>query len=119
MADANLQSFDKRLRRVTRRHNKLSRGYVHSVNHDGLIVATPRRQRRESRFPVRGLFLVVMGVLLFKGFLYAQLGGATYNNRLAKLQSGTEVEKVGAFMMTADPATLWVAEQLNKVLPKY
>ncbi|MEP2783779.1 MAG: hypothetical protein ABJP33_15350 [Pseudoruegeria sp.] len=118
MASANLQNFDKRLRRVSRRHNKLSRGYVHTVNHDGLIVATPRRQRHDGGFPAKGLLILAVGVFLFKGFLYAQLGGATYNQRLAKLEAGTSIEQIGAFMMTADPVTLWTAEQIKYVLPK-
>lgn len=116
MADANLQSFDKRLRRIDKRHKKLAKGYVHTIGHDGLIMSTPRR-RVERRFPLRGLLLVAIGVFAFKGFLYAQLGGATYTQRVDKLAAGTPVEQIGAYMMQAEPATLWVAGHLNKILP--
>lgn len=114
MADAQSQIFDKRLRRITRRHRRLSHGYVTSVNHDGLIIARPRRYG--PRFPWKGLMVTVALFLLFKGFLYANLGEATYNERVAKLHEGTIAEKVGAYAMQADPATLFIGQQLAPLL---
>lgn len=111
MADAKQIQFAQRLRRIDRHHRKLARGYVASVNHDGLIVASPRRQT--SLFPVRGLFLCLLTMLAFKGFLFAQLGQTTYDDRVARLQSGTVVEKMGSFAMQADPLTIWIAAQIR------
>lgn len=45
------------------------------------------------------------------------LGEATYNQRVAILENGTPVEMVGAVVMKADPATLWVVEQIEYLLP--
>ena len=111
MADAKQIQFGQRLRRIDRHHRKLARGYVASVNHDGLIVARPRRQN--SLFPLRGLFLCFLTLLAFKGFLYAQLGPTSYGDRVALLQGGTVVEKMGAYAMKADPFTLWIADQIG------
>jgi len=111
MADAKQIEFGHRLRRIDRHHRKLARGYVTTVNHDGLIIARPRRQT--SLFPLRGLFLCLLTLLAFKGFLYAHLGPTSYGERVAQLQSGTVVEKMGAYAMKADPVTLWVADQIG------
>lgn len=111
MTDAKQIQFGHRLRRIDRHHRKLARGYVTSVNHDGLIVARPRRQT--SLFPLRGLFLCLLTLLAFKGFIYAQLGPTSYGERVALLQEGTIVEKMGGYAMTADPVTLWIAGQID------
>jgi len=114
MADANLQNFDNRLRRISRRHRKMAVGYVTSVNHDGLIIARPRRHA--PRFPWKGMMLTVTLLLLFKGFLYLSLGAITYDSRVEKLQEGTVIEQAGAFAMQADPATRWIAAQIQSLL---
>ena len=114
MANANLQNFDSRLRRISRRHRKMATGYVTSVNHDGLIIARPRRHA--PRFPWKGMTLTIVLLLLFKGFLYLNLGGITYDARVEKLKEGTVIEQAGAFAMQADPATVWVAAQLQSLL---
>lgn len=114
MAEAQSEIFDKRLRRITRRHRKLSHGYVTSVNHDGLIIARPRRIG--PRFPWKGLMVTVALFLLFKGFLYANLGEITYSERVAKLQEGTLAEQIGAYAMQADPATVFLAGQIAPLL---
>lgn len=115
MADAKQIQFGQRLRRIDRNHRKISRGYVASMNHDGLVIARPRR--KSSGFPLRGLFLCLLMLLTFKGFLFAQLGETAYADRVALLEGGTVVEKVGAYAMKADPVTLWIAGQIEQFLP--
>lgn len=112
MANA-IPSFDKRLRKIVRRHDRMRNGVIHSVNHDGLIIARPRRRR--PRFPVRGLALMLAAVFVFKGFLYANLGPATYQDRVNLLQSGTIVEQGGAYIMTMDVISLQLAEWFDKL----
>lgn len=116
MADASQLNFDKRMRRISKRHQKLSRGYVTSINHDGLVIARPRRQG--FSFPFRGLFFALVLFLAFKGFVLASIGTAAYDVRVAKLESGTIVEQAGAYVMKADPATTFIANKLRSVLPE-
>ncbi len=59
MREPQLQEFDTRLEKIDKRHRKLARGYVMSVNHDGLIIAEPKVQRRG--FPWRGTLLILVG----------------------------------------------------------
>ena len=106
--------FDKRLRRINRKHARMQRGVIASVNHDGLIIARPRRTA--PRFPVRGMILLLAAFFVFKGGLYAYLGPITYNERVGTLASGTQVEQAGAWAMQADPVTIWIAQNLQPLL---
>ena len=108
--------FDKRLKRIVRRHDKMANGVVRTVNSDGLIVARPRLYK--PQFPLKGLIVVLTLGFLFKGFLLAYLGDAGYSERLATLQSGTAVEQVGAWVMQSDPVTAFVASGIQGVLPQ-
>lgn len=106
--------FDKRLKRIQRRHDKMANGVVKTVNSDGLIVARPRMYR--PRFPLKGLIVVLFLGFLFKGFLFAYLGDAAYSERVAALQSGTVMEQAGAWIMTPDPATTFIADGISGLL---
>lgn len=108
--------FDKRLKRIVRRHDKMANGVVKTVNSDGLIVVKPRLYK--PRFPLKGLMAILILGFLFKGFLFAQLGEAAYADRLAVLQSGTVMEKVGAWIMQPDPVTHVTAQGISMVIPQ-
>ena len=110
MADAKQIEFGKRLQRIDRSHRQLDHGYVAAVGDDGLIVAKP--VSKSSNLPLRGLFLSLVVLLMFKAFVYAQIGALAYEDRVGLLESGTFVEKIGAFVMKADPVTIWIAEQI-------
>jgi len=114
MADVNMKDFGKRVRRINKRHRKLANGYVPSVNHDGLIVAKVRRSG--PRFPWKGVALCFVAFFAFKGFLLVQLGETTFNERVQKLEAGTVIEQAGAYAMSADPVTKWIASQIQSVL---
>ncbi len=114
MAQANVP-FDKRLKRIVRRHEKMSNGVVKSVNSDGLIVARPRVFR--PRFPLKGLIVVLVLGFIFKGFLLAYLGDEGYAERVARLQGGTLMEQAGAWVMQPDPATAFVTQGIQTILP--
>ena len=114
MAQANVP-FDKRLKRIVRRHDKMSNGVVRTVNSDGLIVARPRLYK--PRFPLKGLSIVLFLGFLFKGFLFAYLGEIDYVERVATLQGGSVMEQAGAWLMQPDPATELISGGIQAVLP--
>ncbi|MEL7166125.1 MAG: hypothetical protein AAGL96_11700 [Pseudomonadota bacterium] len=101
-------SFNQRLASVERNHRLLANGYTTEVRADGLIVARPRRQRR-ALGRIRYFVLIMLGLLMFKAFSFSTLGELTYNERVAKLGNGTTTEQIGAFVMQAEPATVFVA----------
>lgn len=110
MSASQFDEFDRRMRRISKRHSKLSHGYVTSVNPDGLVVAKP--QRRSHRGTFRGLIILFAVMIVFKGFLHAQLGPAAYEDRVNALKEGSVVEQAGAWVMTPDPITLWISGQV-------
>ncbi|WP_417248240.1 hypothetical protein [Celeribacter sp.] len=114
MAYAGSHKFEERLTRIEAKRRKIAKGAIYSVNHDGLIIARPRR--RSVRFPVRILFLAIACVFLFKATVLATIGAGNYNARVATLAEGTSAEKAAAWVMSADSATVWLATQLKLVL---
>ena len=105
--------FKKRIRRIVRDHQRLSNGSKHEVLPDGLIVLRPRVYN--PKFPLRGLVLLVGAAILFKGFIYASLGSATYVERVAQLANGSIAERVGAWVMQPDVVTLAVGQFLTAI----
>jgi len=101
-------SFEKRLRNVVRNHQRLNTGAVHSMRDDGLIVARPRVYN--PKFPLRGLILLVVTAVLFKAYIYANLGAERFNERVSQLAEGSTIEKVGSWVMQADTVTITIAE---------
>lgn len=114
MSASQYEEFERRMRRISRRHSKLSHGYVTAVNSDGLVVAKP--QRRSRRGALRGVIVILAVTMLFKGVLHAQLGAAAYQERVDLLSAGSAVENVGAWIMTADPVTLWLSGQVSSLV---
>lgn len=110
----NDMEFDQRMRRLTRKHRAMSRGYATGIRSDGLIVIKPRRFQR--RVSLRAVILFVAAFLVFKGFMIASLGATTYEQRVARLQSGTAAERAGAWVMQPDPVAKMVAEQIGPIL---
>ncbi|MEL7213255.1 MAG: hypothetical protein AAGK92_11365 [Pseudomonadota bacterium] len=107
MGESHLQ-FDDRVRSLQRKHRRMAGGVVHSVNHDGLIIARPRRGR--IHVPIKGLFLMVSAFFIFKAFLLGYLGSITYLERVEKLSLGTLVEQAGAALMKPDPISIWLLD---------
>ncbi|MCR8546690.1 hypothetical protein M4578_02525 [Salipiger sp. P9] len=112
--DSAIHDFDKRQRAVTAKHRKLAQGYTTKLNRNGTIEHKPIRRVRF--LSMKGLLLAVAGVFAFKGYLLASLGTEGYAARIGHLSDGTAIERIGAWLMGADPATLWVALQLQPYL---
>lgn len=106
--------FDKRLRRIERRNRRLSHGAVPYIDSTGLVSYRPRRSG--LRLPLRGLFLLALGFIVFKGLVLAHLGPDLYDERVEALRMGTVIERGGAWAMQVDPASAWVAAQIWPIL---
>jgi hypothetical protein len=98
-------AFDRRLRALARKHDRMTLGITYRIGRDGLITAHPRR-RIAPRFPLKSLMGLVLAAFGFKIALFALLGAETYGARLAQLQTGSAVEQAGAWLMQPDPVTL-------------
>lgn len=110
MNDA-LDTFDQRLKRISKSRARMRDGYVGQVSKDGLIVFRPKRRR--LAFSPRGFALVLLGFVGFKVLIVAHLGLNTYQDRITALQQGSVVENAAAFVMQPDPLTLKAASYLR------
>ena len=99
--------FAQRLRRIDKRKRKLSRGVKTRMDSTGLVHEVPATQ---IRMPLRPLVYVVLGFLVFKGWLIHNLGLAEYGARLSGLAEGTLAETVSAVIMQPDPVTMQIAQ---------
>ncbi|SMR70768.1 hypothetical protein SAMN04488030_0380 [Aliiroseovarius halocynthiae] len=109
MAEAQVKDFEKRIRQIDRRHNKIARGYVQLVERDGLLVPKTKMLKKRS-FPLRAILIAVVGFAVFKGVLVSQVGLTSYEARLESLTEGGMVERAGAWLMQVDPFSRGVAE---------
>ena len=105
------QRFRKRLRRIMRRHRLLAMGYTMKLNSDNLLVAHPRHL--SPKFPWRAMASVLIVGLVFKAFLIAALGDATYLSRLGGLSQGHALERAGAWVMQPEPVSQMVANVMR------
>ena len=101
-------TFDRRLKALGRKHERMTLGITYRIGRDGLITAHPRR-RIAPRFPLRSLLALMLAAFAFKAALFVLLGEQTYGARLALLEQGGTAERAGAWLMQPDPATLAVA----------
>ena len=114
MVNSKLQ-FNNRLHLLGRKHSKMANGYTTQMRADGLIVVKPRHVARRG-FPLKGLVLLALGLFAFKALILASVGPDGYGERVAKLENGTFVERGGAWVMQADPATQVLAQLMGPVL---
>lgn len=109
--------FAERLRRVAQKHEAMSHGYQMRLREDGLVVAEPKR----PRVPIspRSILVFVAVLLMFKGLLIASLGEVTYEDRLSRLTNGTMAEQLGGWVLQTDPASVWIADQIGFLFPRF
>ncbi len=105
--------FDQRVTQLTKKHQKLSRGYRATMRSDGLVVMKPQRVR--SAVPAKVLVLCILGFFGFKAFLLANIGSGGYQIRVDSLAQGTPVEQAGAWIMQIDPVSEFLALQVKKL----
>ncbi|ANT59942.1 hypothetical protein AYJ57_05890 [Salipiger sp. CCB-MM3] len=109
-----LKSFERRQRAVAQKHRKLAQGYVTKINRNGVFEHRPIR--RISPVRLRGLLLTILGFLVFKGVMLANLGSDHYAEHLARLSDGSFADKLGAWVLGVDPVTLWIGIGLQALL---
>lgn len=113
MTDSRVE-FSRRLQQLDRKHRALARGYVAQMRPDGLIVMQPRYVA--PRIQLRAVAMFFLGFVLFKAFLIADIGRTGYDERVSGLRLGTSVEQAGAWLMQADPVSIWAAQQIGPYL---
>jgi hypothetical protein len=112
--DPNLNDFYSRVSRIEKSHAK---GY-------GFEAAGTVGRKGANRTGARILKLAKPLVLALavgvgiKGVIHYFVGAQTYESRVSALAAGQGFDPVGAWLMHADPASLWVSTQLQSLLPR-
>lgn len=111
--DPNLNDFYTRVARIEKSHAK---GYGFEAS-GTLSRKAVKRKPRLMRLVKAPLLVLALGLAL-KGVIHYYVGAQTYESRVSALAAGEGFDVVGAWLMTADPATLWVSGQLQALLPR-
>ena len=103
--------FANRLTKLGRKHKLMTDGYTTELRKDGLIIVKPKRKTRHRGMSGSKLLLIgVFGFFCFKTLIYVDQGPRVYQERLAKMESGTVVEQLGATLFQVDPVTQGLAD---------
>jgi hypothetical protein len=106
VGDPNLRDFYGRISRIEE-----ARAQGYGFEAPGTIGLSQYRRgvtrRRRSLFGP--IFVAVVMALALKGTIHYKVGASTYNARVEQLLAGQNFDKLGGWLMQADPATLWVS----------
>ena len=111
MAKTDLNDFEKRLNRIDQIHQ--AGGAFEASGSLGRSYFDSMRAKSRRGLPLRGLALLVGGILLCKGAMLAQIGATDYSERVDDLAKGNVGEQILAWVLHADPATRYVASILS------
>jgi hypothetical protein len=112
--DPNLNDFYSRVSRIEKSHAK---GYGFEATGTVSRKAQTRSGWRILKIAKPLVVALALGIGL-KGTIYYYVGAQTYQSRVSALAAGEGIDAVGAWLMHADPLTLWVSAQLHTVLPR-
>lgn len=112
--DPNLNDFYTRVSRIEKAHAK---GYGFEAA-GTLGRKAPSRHGSRLMKLVKPLVLVLAVGVGLKGVIHYYVGPQTYESRVGSLAAGSGFDPVGAWLMHADPGTLWVSGQLQSLLPR-
>ena len=114
MVDRNLRNFYGRLGRIERIHQ--AGGGFEANGALGMSYFRPRRVARRRGGLVGPLMLVLMTIIVIKAMVHASIGAELYEERIAALRAGDSAERIGAYVLQADPLTLAIAGQFRKII---
>lgn len=115
LADPNYKDFESRLTRITKARRK---GYGFEAAGTLGRSSTYKHPRSFGRI-LRGTLIVLAMAWVMKGIFYFYVGGTAYEQRVAQLRSGTELDPIAATLMAADPVTKLIAGFIGEVLPQF
>lgn len=110
--DPNLQDFYRRIDRV-----EVARARGYGFEAVGTLGRSAHRRAPQRQWSIlKPVLLVCMVMLALKGTIHHRIGAASYDQRVANLTAGDAMDRLGAFVMAADPVTLWVSDQIGRAL---
>lgn len=115
MADPNLVDFYGRIARLERARAK---GYGFEA--PGTLGRSYYYQKpRKRRSLVLPMIFVAFCVFGLKGAIYQSVGAKSYDERVAGLQAGQGFDRLGGWLMQADPVTVLIADQITRLKAQF
>ena len=115
MADPNMVDFYGRVSRIKKARAK---GYgFEAVGTLGRSYYTQHTPSSRSRISIlKPALIVLFGAFGLKGAIHYQIGGDVYSERVADLKSGEGFDRLGGYLMQADPVTMFVSSKLKETI---
>ena len=112
MADPNLTDFYGRVARFER-----ARANGYGFDAPGTLGRSYFEKKSRPHKSWRGpVLLVIICIFGMKGAILQSVGGQAYDNRVAGLQAGEGFDRLGGWLMQADPVTVFVAEKITQAV---
>lgn len=110
--DPNLEDFYVRVARI---QSARSRGYgFEAAGTLGRSAYNRPQARRQSL--LKPLAVVAIAILGLKATIHYNVGDEAYAARVADLQASDGFDRLGGYLMEADPVTLWLSAQMTERL---
>lgn len=114
MADQNMVDFYGRVSRI-----KKARAKGYGFEAEGTLGRSYYLQHLPTRSRISILkpaMIVLFSAFGLKGAIHYQIGGSVYSERVAELQSGKGIDRLGGYLMQADPLTMFVSAKLQETI---
>lgn len=114
MVDRNLQNFYGRIGRIQTTHD--AGGGFEADGALGMSYYNAHRPRRGRRIGILApLALVAVAIVGLKSAVHATVGEEVYAQRVTALAEGGTAERIGAYVLQADPVTIAVSDQIGRL----
>lgn len=114
MADQNMVDFYGRVARIKKARAK---GYgFEAAGTLGRSYYSQRATVRARNSMLKPALIVMLGAFGLKGAIHYQIGGSLYSERVAELKAGEGFDRLGGYLMQADPVTVFVSEKLHETI---
>jgi hypothetical protein len=115
MQDPNWRDFQGRVGRIVRTHER-GAGFE-AAGTLGMSHYTQQRTRRRRLTWAMPVALVLMTVVGIKAAVLTSIGDDAYGERIAALNAGGTADRIGAYILQADPLTRWAAGVIGNAAP--
>lgn len=107
MRDPHFKEFKSRLRKIDAQHRD-GVGWA-AAGAIGQSYYTESRRRSLAGRWLRPIAFTLLAIIVVKGAVHAYVGAESYDASIAVLGLGGTIEKVGAYVLQADPLTVFVS----------
>lgn len=114
MADPNLVDF---YNNVARFEKKRAKGY--GFDAAGTLGRSHFQKTARRRSWLMPMIMVLCAGIGLKGMIYQSVGAKAYDQRVQALMVGEGFDRLGGWLMQADPATVFVAGKISEGLKAF